>query len=147
VARSKSPPERQPATQESGSADILRRAGLRVTAPRLAVADFLFDGMHKHVTAEHLHAALAKRGQAIALATIYNTLNQFVGAGLLREISMDSARTYFDTNVDDHHHFFDTDAGRLTDIPAESVHIGRLPSLPAGAKLDRVDVIIRVCTR
>ena len=126
------------------SAAILRRAGLRLTNQRQALAAFLFDGTHKHVTAEHVHAALHKRRAGVSLATVYNTLHQFTTAGLLREIMIDATRTYFDTNTETHHHFFDETAGHLTDIPAHAVRISQLPKPPTGTKLDRVEVIIRV---
>jgi Fur family transcriptional regulator, iron response regulator len=80
----------------------------------------------------------------VSLATIYNTLHQFIEAGLLREVVVNSGRSDFDTNVSDHHHFFFEDTGRLLDIPSEHVAISGLPKPPAGAVIRRVDVIIRV---
>ena len=124
--------------------NLLQGAGLRSTRQRLALGALLFDGIHKHVTAEQMFAAARKNQVPVSLATIYNTLHQFTEAGLLREVVIDSARVYFDTNTHDHHHFFNETEGFLTDIPAASVHVDRLPKLPAGLSLDRVDVIVRV---
>jgi len=79
----------------------------------------------------------------VSLATVYNTLHQFIEAGLLREVVVNSGRFYFDTNVSDHHHFFFEDTGRLLDIPGE-LAVSGLPKPPAGATIRRIDVIIRV---
>ena len=78
-----------------------------------------------------------------AASTVYNTLHQFIEAGLLREVVVNSGRFYFDTNVSDHHHFFFEDTGRLLDIPGEHVAVSGLPKPPAGAAIRRIDVIIR----
>lgn len=123
---------------------LLQAAGIRPTRQRLALAAVLFDGMPKHMTAEQVHAAIRKTKARVSLATIYNALHQFTAVGLLREVLVDSNRVYFDTNVDRHHHFFDEKTGRLEDIPASAVRIARLPKVPSGRRLDRVDVIIRL---
>jgi len=96
--------------------DRLRNAGLRPTRQRIALAKLLFDGCDRHVTAESLHGEALENTIRVSLATVYNTLHQFTDAGLLREIVVDSHRCYFDTNVDDHHHFFHEESGRLEDI-------------------------------
>ena len=83
----------------------------------------------------------------LSLATIYNTLHQFVGAHLLREVVVNPGRSYFDTNVADHHHFFFEDEGELMDIPGEHIEVARLPAPPQGSRLRRVDVILRVAGR
>ena len=127
-----------------GKTRLLEKAGLRSTRQRQALADYLFDGMHKHMTAEDVHAAMRKNRAPMALATVYNALHRFTDAGLLRQIVLDPSRVYFDTNTGDHHHFFDEDSGHLTDIPARAVHIAKLPRPPAGRRVGRVDVVIRV---
>jgi Fur family iron response transcriptional regulator len=132
------------ATKSIDIAGLLQGAGLRSTRQRLALGALLFDGMDKHVTAEQVFESARKNRVNVSLATVYNTLHQFTEAGLLREVVIDSARVYFDTNTGDHHHFFDASQGHLTDVPASSVHVDRLPKLPAGLRLDRVDVVIRV---
>jgi Fur family transcriptional regulator, iron response regulator len=132
------------AKQKNDVAELLQGAGLRSTRQRLALGSLLFDGMHKHVTAEQVFDAARKSRVRVSLATVYNTLHQFTGAGLLREVVIDASRVYFDTNTDNHHHFFDETEGRLTDVPASSVHVDRLPKLPAGSRLTSVDVVIRV---
>jgi len=86
-------------------------------------------------------------GIRVSLATIYNTLHQFTATGLMREIVVDSQRSYFDTNVTNHHHFFYESSGRLQDIPAEEVRVARLPGTPAGTRVSRVDVVVRLAEK
>jgi Fur family iron response transcriptional regulator len=124
--------------------ELLRAARLRPTRQRLALARLLFERGDRHVTAEQLHSEALAASVPVSLATIYNTLHQFIEAALLREVVVSSGRSYFDTNVSDHHHFFYEDSGRLLDIPAERIEVTGLPAPPKGASITRVDVIIRV---
>lgn len=123
---------------------LLQAAGLRPTRQRLALATILFDGMPKHMTAEQVYAAARKNKARLSLATVYNALRQFTQAGLLRQVMTEASRVYFDTNCDAHYHFFDETTGQLRDIPAKEIAIARLPKLPAGRLLDRVDIIVRL---
>jgi Fur family transcriptional regulator, iron response regulator len=122
----------------------LRQAGLRPTRQRVALARLLFDSSDRHVTAEQLHGEALSAAIRVSLATVYNTLHQFTAAGLMREVVVEPGRSYFDTNIDDHHHFFCESTGHLQDIPGELVRVGKLPLPPAGAQIQRVDVIIRI---
>ena len=122
----------------------LRNAGLRPTRQRLALARLLFEGGNRHVTAEQLHAEARREEIAVSLATIYNTLNQFRKAGLLREVVVDSGRSWFDTNLEDHHHFFHEATGALTDFEAEGLAVEGVPAAPRGTEIDRVEVIVRL---
>lgn len=122
----------------------LRTAGLRPTRQRMALARLLFEGAHRHVTAEGLHAEVKAARHPVSLATVYNTLNQFRDAGLLREVVVAPGRSYFDTNTGDHHHFFVETDGELHDFPSDHITIQGLPVPPKGTKLSRVDVIVRV---
>jgi Fur family iron response transcriptional regulator len=124
--------------------ELLRTAKLRPTRQRLALARMLFEKGDRHVTAEQLHGEALAASVRVSLATVYNTLHQFIAAGLLREVVVDPGRSYFDTNVSDHHHFFHEDSGHLQDIPGERVGVVELPAPPSGTKISRVDVIIRV---
>jgi Fur family iron response transcriptional regulator len=117
---------------------------LRPTRQRLALAKLLLERGDCHVTAEELHGMAAKEGIRVSLATVYNTLHQFTEAGLLREIVVEPGRSYFDTNVSDHHHFFHEDTAALSDIVGADVCIARLPEPPAGMSVQRVDVVIRL---
>jgi len=124
--------------------DRLTAAGLRPTRQRLALARLLFDSGDRHVTAEQLHQQAVGNGVKVSLATVYNTLNQFTASGLLREVAVDSRRSYFDTNTELHHHFFNQDSEQLIDISGDAVAVSHLPSAPDGTVIDGVDVIIRV---
>jgi Fur family iron response transcriptional regulator len=123
---------------------VLRMAGLRPTRQRVALAELLLGGVHRHVSAEDLHVeALAARVR-VSLATVYNTLHQFQEAGLLREVAVDASRSYFDTDTSDHHHFYIEDEQRVIDIPPNSILIQGLPEPPKGMMVTHVDVVVRV---
>lgn len=133
-----------PARPYADALNRLRTAGLRPTRQRMGLAKLLFDAGDRHVTAERLHGEALGAGLRVSLATVYNTLHQFTSAGLLREVSVESGKAYFDTNTSSHHHFMIAETGELTDIPAEAVDVRLLPAIPAGMAVDRVDVIVRV---
>jgi Fur family iron response transcriptional regulator len=122
----------------------LREAGLRPTRQRLALAGLLYQQGDRHVTAEQLYDEALRDRIAVSLATVYNCLNQFTRAGLIREVVVDPGRSYFDTNVDRHHHFYHDRTGQLTDIPAETINLGDLPDAPAGTRVASAEVIIRL---
>ncbi|MCF8479271.1 MAG: transcriptional repressor [Rhodospirillum sp.] len=123
----------------------LRAAGLRPTRQRLGLARLLFGGEgRQHVTAEGLHNLAVEEEISVSLATVYNSLNQFVDGGLLKEVVVESGRSYFDTNIEDHHHFYIENTGQLIDIPADHVGISHLPPIPDGANLRSVEVLIRL---
>jgi len=126
----------------------LSGAGLRPTRQRIVLASLLVgDGHDRHVTAESLFEAAQASGEKVSLATVYNTLKAFCEAGLLREIVVDGSKSYFDTNMTDHPHFFWEDRSELTDAPPEELEIARLPEAPAGAEISKVDVVIRLRRR
>ncbi len=123
---------------------VLRMAGLRPTRQRVALAELLFGGHHRHVSAEQLHAEASLAKVNVSLATIYNSLHQFREAGLLREVAIDASRSYFDTDTSDHHHFYLEDEQRVIDIPSSSIVIQNLPAPPQGMDITHVDVVVRV---
>jgi len=122
----------------------LQSAGLRATPKRIAIGGLLFDGKDRHVTADDVAVMARKSGVRVSLATVYNTLNQVVAAGLMKRITLDSDRTYFDTNVSDHHHLFFEENGHLHDVPGDSVRVEGLPPTPPGSKVRSVEVIVRL---
>ncbi|MGH1424921.1 MAG: Fur family transcriptional regulator Irr [Pseudooceanicola sp.] len=123
----------------------LTKGQLRPTRQRIALAALLVgDGRDRHVTAESLFAAAQDNGQPVSLATVYNTLRAFCDAGLVQEITVDGSKSYFDTNMHDHPHFYWEDDGVLTDAPADELEITRLPNVPSGAEIAKVDVVIRL---
>ncbi len=129
-------------------AEWLSRAGVRLTRQRISLAALLMgDGRDRHVTAESLFEASCANGDRVSLATVYNTLRAFCDAGLVREITVDGTKSYFDTNISDHPHFYWEDDATLTDAPAGELEIARLPRVPEGAELASVDVVIRLRRR
>lgn len=122
----------------------LRSAGLRPTRQRIALARMLYGDGDRHVTAEMLHAQAQAALIKVSLATVYNTLHQFVESGLLREVVAEPGRSYFDTNISDHHHFFHVDRGSLEDIEEEEIEVSNLPRPPDGSHIESVDIVIRV---
>ena len=125
--------------------DWLAKAGLRPTRQRLTLATLLVgDGQHRHVTAESLFEAAKSQGEAVSLATVYNTLRAFCDVGLVQEVTVDGSKSYFDTNTHDHPHFYWEDDAKLTDAPADDLVISKLPDAPAGAEIASVDVVIRL---
>jgi Fur family iron response transcriptional regulator len=130
--------------QSADLAERLRLAGLRPTRQRLSLAAILFGAGDRHVSAESLHQeALAARIN-VSLATVYNTLNQFKAAGLLREVAFEGDRTFFDTNTSNHFHYYLEDTGQLVDIGAADLEVLGLPPPPSGTEIDRIDVIVRL---
>ena len=123
----------------------LAKGNLRPTRQRLALATLLVgDGENRHVTAESLYALCAGSGEKVSLATVYNTLRAFCAAELMNEVVVDGARSYFDTRMDDHPHFYLEDSQTLTDVPPGKIEITGLPDAPDGMQITRVDVVIRL---
>lgn len=123
----------------------LERGGLRPTRQRMILAGLLVgDGKNRHVTAESLHGAVGQSDEKVSLATVYNTLRAFCDAGLMQEVVVDGSRSYFDTRMDDHPHFYWEDTFELTDAPADQLDIARVPDAPAGTVVAKVDVVIRL---
>ena len=136
-----------PVKMERGS-KWLSDGGLRPTRQRIAIAALLVgDGKDRHVTAESLFDACRDSGEKVSLATVYNTLRAFSEAGLVQEITVDGSRSYFDTRMDDHPHFYWEESNALTDAPADQLEIARLPDIPDGAEIAKVDVVIRLRRR
>ena len=127
----------------------LAKADVRPTRQRVLLANLLIgDGHHRHVTAESLYDAVRESGERVALATVYNTLKAFSEAGLLREITVNGARSYFDTDTSNHAHFYWEDSGELADAghdsPEHEVIVSNLPSPPSGTEISKIDVVIRL---
>tara|TARA_B100001248_G_scaffold251296_1_gene226261 strand:- start:402 stop:809 length:408 start_codon:yes stop_codon:yes gene_type:complete len=124
----------------------LRSSGLRPTKQRVEIAKFLFEREKTfHFTVESLDKLLAKKtSYKFALATIYNTVHAFKDAGHLSEVEVRGKKTYFDTNVSEHHHFYDSETSELIDIDANEVVIQKLPKAPNGKKIKNVEVFINL---
>ena len=124
----------------------LRTSGLRPTKQRVEIAKFLFDRDKTfHFTVEGLENHLVKKTSSkIALATIYNTVHAFKKAGHLNEVDVRGKKTYFDTNVNNHHHFYDNETSELIDIEASEIVIQKIPKAPNGKKIKNVEVFINL---
>ncbi|MBP1887201.1 MULTISPECIES: iron response transcriptional regulator IrrA [Sinorhizobium] len=126
------------------SQERLRNSGLRPTRQRVALADLIFAKGDRHLTVEELHEEAVEAGVPVSLATVYNTLHQFTEAGMIRVLAVESAKTYFDTNVSDHHHFFVEGQNEVLDIPVSNIQIDNLPEPPEGMEISHVDVVVRL---
>ena len=124
--------------------DRLRRVGLRPTRQRCDLAQLIFRHGDRHFTAEDLHLEAVQASVPVSLATVYNNLHQFTLAGLLRPLSMDGAKTFFDTNVSNHNHFLVEGENAVIDIPDGQVSVNGLPQAPEGFEITHVDVIVRL---
>jgi Fur family iron response transcriptional regulator len=122
----------------------VRRAGLRPTRQRVALAELLFAKGDRHLSAEELHEEALTAGFPVSLATVYNTLHQFTDVGLLRILAVEGAKTYFDTNTSDHHHFFIEGENTVFDIVSGSVRVTDLPEPPEGMEIANIDVVVRL---
>ena len=137
-------------SHEGGDTELaqrLRDAGLRSTRQRLVIAELLLDGRHRHVSADSLAREIRDTGTHMAGGTVYNTLNQFTEAGLLRRVTVHNEHSVFDTNTDHHHHFYDAARDQLIDIPANAVTLASLPGAPDGHDIRQVDVLIHISSR
>ena len=127
------------------SLNWVSRAGLRPTKQRIKLAQILIgDGENKHITAEGLFDLVKKSDVSVSLATVYNTLKAFCDVGLINEVMVDGGKSYFDTRLDDHPHFFWEDTGQISDAPSDTLTINNLPGPPDEYKITKVDVIIRI---
>ncbi len=122
----------------------VREAGLRPTRQRIALADLLFAKGDRHLSAEELHEEALAAGVPVSLATVYNALHQFTQAGLLRILAVEGAKTYFDTNTSDHHHFYVEGENRIFDIASGPVTVTNLPDPPEGMEIANVDIVVRL---
>ena len=124
--------------------EMLQTAGLRPTRQRMALGWLLFGKGARHLTAEMLYEEATHAKVPVSLATVYNTLNQLTDAGLLRQVSVDGTKTYFDTNVTAHHHFYLEGNHELVDIPDPHLVLQKMPEVPEGYEISRVDMVVRL---
>ena len=132
--------------QKNEIVNKLRSSGLRPTKQRILIAKKLFDRKETfHFTAETLNKEINRKGQnKISLATIYNTVEAFKRAGHIREILTNNCKSYYDTNIKSHHHFYDETTKELTDINYKQVKLSKVPTPPKGKKIKSLEVVIRI---
>jgi Fur family transcriptional regulator, iron response regulator len=121
----------------------LAHYGIRPTAQRVQIASLLLSSP-QHLSAEQILASLRSSGARVSKATVYNTLNLFAARGLIRQLSVDDSRAWFDSNVAPHYHFHDIESGALIDVPVPEVEFSRLPPPPPGMQVDGIDLVIRL---
>ena len=121
----------------------MAECGIRPTAQRMRIAALLL-AEPQHLSAEQILANLRSNGARVSKATVYNTLNLFASHGLIRQLSVDGARAWFDSNIDAHYHFHDLSSGALIDVPVPDVEFSRLPPPPPGTEVEGIDLVIRL---
>ena len=128
--------------------DKLRASGLRPTKQRLAICKILFNRKETfHFTIDQLKKITEKNmKKKISLATLYNTVHAFEQKGYLKEISLKGNKTFFDTNIKSHHHFYDEETSQLTDIKNENISINNMPNIPNGKKIQDIEVTIKIAS-
>lgn len=122
------------------------RCGILPTPQRLKIAEILL-AKPQHLSAEQILDRLRRSGSSVSKATVYNTLNLFGECGLIKELSVDPERRYYDSSTVPHHHFYNVDTGEFTDIDADNVTFSSLPALPEGTEREGVEVLIKVRCR
>ncbi len=129
--------------EAGGCEQRLTDCGIRPTGQRVRIASLLLSGP-QHLSAEQILASLRTAGARVSKATVYNTLNLFAGHGLIRQLSVDGTRAWFDSNVEAHYHFHDLTSGALIDVPVSSVEFSNMPSPPEGMEFAGIDLVIRL---
>ena len=120
----------------------LRESGLRPTKQRLYICNVLFNRKNTfHFTIENLKKIIKKK---ISQATLYNTVHALKEKGYLKEIILKGNQTFFDTNTQNHHHFYDEDMSQLIDIDDKNILINQIPKAPSGKKIKSVEVLVKI---
>jgi Fur family transcriptional regulator, iron response regulator len=117
--------------------------GIRPTVPRVRIATLLLAAP-QHLSAEQIIAALAASGRRVSKATVYNTLKIFAASGIIRQLTIDDTRAWYDSNMGAHYHFHDPESGALIDVPVPEVEFSRLPATPDGMEVESIDLVIRL---
>ena len=123
--------------------EMLRSRNINPTHQRIEIAYALFS-RGEHLSADQILAIVNGRHSETSKATVYNTLNLFLGKKLIREVIVDPNKVFYDPNTTPHHHLYNVDTGGLTDIDASRITISGLPELPAGVVSEGVDIIVRI---
>ena len=128
--------------------DKLRSSGLRPTKQRLKICEVLFDRDNTfHFTINDLAKNISEvLNEKISLATVYNTVHAFKYKGYLKEISINSDKSYFDTNTTNHHHFFDEDTNELIDCDEKIIETPKIKRNISGKKINSIEVLVKVAT-
>ncbi|OOZ35623.1 Fur family transcriptional regulator [Solemya velesiana gill symbiont] len=129
--------------QQRETTRLLRSRGITPTAQRVKIASAMF-ARPQHLTAEQVLDLTNESGRKVSKATIYNTLGLFSRKGLIRELIVDSSRSFYDSSTHRHHHFYNPETQELSDIPEQEIGIPMPEHLPEGTEVDRVEVVIHL---
>ena len=124
--------------------DKIQESGLRLTLQRIEIAKILFSGPPNHFTANHIYKIVKKKKLNISLATIYNTLRDFSDKKLINEIIFEPSRNWYDTCLEDHHHFFNSKTQKLIDINKNDISLKSYPKPPDGYKIRKYNIVIEI---
>lgn len=123
--------------------DLLRQHAIQPTSQRVLITRLVLERC-AHLSAEDVYRLVNATNRRVSKATVYNTLGLLTGKGVIREVIADPSRVFYDPNTSPHHHFYDVESGELRDIDVDQIQVVKLPPLPAGTGLERVDVIVRL---
>lgn len=133
----------QPKLRDPDVMGMLRRHGVQPTSQRVLITRLILERC-AHLSADDIYRLVNATDRRVSKATVYNTLGLLTEKGVIREVIADPSRVFYDPNISPHHHFYDVETGELKDIDADQIEITKLPPLPDGTGLDRVDVIVRL---
>ena len=126
------------------SKKILLKSNLRPTSQRIAILDYILEKHKVHLTAAKLMTHLKNKNINISLATVYNNLNELADKGMLRKFYVNNDKMWFDSNLQDHYHFYDSDKDELIDIDKNEISFSKVPKVPAGKISDSINIIINL---
>ena len=124
----------------------LKLYGLRPTRARTRIGMMLLN-KPKHLSAEQVHEKLKQKGYTISKATVYNTLNAFSECGIVREVTIDPSRTYYDSTTTPHHHFYNVDTGQLMDIASDDMSVEDIPRLPDNTQIQDLEIVVKISNK
>ncbi len=123
----------------------LRSSSLRPTKQRVNICKILFDRKNTfHFTIYDLHKIMMDKNDKVSLATVYNTVHALKNKGYLKEISLNTEKSYFDTNISNHHHFLDEETNTLLDLDEKDIEKIKVKKKLAGKKIKSIEVLVRV---
>ena len=125
---------------------LLRQHAIQPTSQRILITRLVLERC-AHLSAEDVYRLVNATDRHVSKATVYNTLGLLTEKGVIREVIADPSRVFYDPNISPHHHFYDVESGELRDIDANQIQVAKLPPLPEGADLERVDVVVRLRRR
>ena len=124
--------------------EILKKSKLRPTNQRIAIVEYIIQNHKVHITASKLITHLKNKNIEISLATIYNNLNELADKGILQKFYVNNDKMWFDTNLQDHYHFYDSETDELIDIDKNEISFSKSPNIPSGKIKDSINIVINL---